>query len=155
MSLQFEILSPEDRPALVGVSSSDLVTIAHSVLSELGFKVHLAETHEDFVARFGQFQYEVVVIEDSFGGVLPEQNEALTTLRNMPMNQRRHATIFLLGDLFESMNPMQAFQQSVHAVVNRGDMDKFNLIALQIIGETSAFLNVYRDVQGRLAEGKR
>ena len=56
MALEFEILSPEDKPALLGVGSGDLLTISHSALIELGYKVHIAENHEEFLTRFGQFQ---------------------------------------------------------------------------------------------------
>lgn len=155
MALEFEILSPDDKPALLGVSSGDLLTISHSALIELGYKVHIAENHEEFLTRFGQFQYQVVVLEETFGGVLPEENTALKTLQQMPMNQRRHAVILLLGEEFETLNPMQAFRHSVHAVVNRADMDKAQLIFQQVVSDVTAFLHVYRSTQDKLSMAGR
>lgn len=155
MALEFEILSPEDKPALLGVGSGDLLTISHSALIELGYKVHIAENHEEFLTRFGQFQYQVVVLEETFGGVAPEDNTALKTLQQMPMNQRRHAVILLLGESFETLNALQAFQQSVHAVINRGDMDKAQLIFQQVVNDATAFLHVYRSTQEKLTQTGR
>ena len=152
MSLDLELLSPGDKPALLGVSSGDLLTISHSALIELGYKVHISENHEEFLTRFSQFPYQVVVMEETFGGVLREDNAALNELKVMPMNQRRHAVAILLGDEFHTLDPMEAFRQSVHAVVNRADMDKAQLIFQQVVSDFTSFLHVYRGVQEKLAE---
>ena len=37
---------------------------------------------------------------------------------------RRHATVLLLSDTFHSLDAMSAFQQSVHATVNRMELTK-------------------------------
>jgi hypothetical protein len=155
MAIELEILTPSDKPALLGIRSPDIQDYLSGLLDQLGYKVHMANSHEEFLERFGRIQYEIVMIEDAFGGVLPEQNVALTTLQSMPMNLRRHATVFLLGDRFQSLDPMQAFQQSVHAVVNRSDIDKLNLIVQQVANDNATFLHTYRDVQIRIAQGKR
>jgi hypothetical protein len=155
MALDLELLSPNDRPALLAFSTDDIQELAMSALTELGYKVHVATSHEDFLSRFNRIQYQVVMIEDSFGGVLPEQNQALTTIQGMPMNSRRHATTLLIGDLFETLNPMAAFQQSVHAVINRIDCDKLSLILQQVIHDNEMFLNMYRDVTSRLSQSAR
>lgn len=155
MAIEFEILSPTDRPALVGLTAPDMQQYVGGVLEQLGYKVHAASTHDEFLDRFSRVQYEVVVLEDTFMGVPPDQNTALTTLQNMPMMLRRHATVFLLGDHFQTLDPMQAFQQSVHAVVNRVDVDKVMLVIQQVVNDTSMFLTAYRDVQTRIAQGKK
>jgi hypothetical protein len=61
----------------------------------------------------------------------------------------------LFSDSFETLNPMQAFHQSVHAIVNRVDLDKLLLVVQQVVNDNFTFLNVYRDVQSRIAQGKR
>ena len=155
MALELEFLSPLDKPALLGITAQDVQEHARAALAEIGYKVHIAGTHEEFLERFGRVQYQVVIIEEAFGGVLPEQNVALTSLQGMNMALRRHATVVLLGDVFETLNPLQAFQQSVHAVINRVDADKLSLILQQVINDNALFLNVYRDVQARISQGKR
>lgn len=155
MALSFDFISATDKPALLGISTHQYHELARAALTDMGYKVHSAENHEQFLDRFGRAQYQVVVIEDAFGGVLPEQNEALTTLQGMQMSLRRHATVILIGDLFESMNAMQAFQQSVHAVINPADLGQLPSLLQQIINDSNLFLSVYRDVQARIAEGKK
>lgn len=155
MAIEFEILSPTDRPALIAITAADMQQYVGGVLDQLGFKVHSASTHDEFLDRFSRVQYEVVLIEDNFMGSTPDQNVALVTLQGMPMMARRHATVFVLGDHFQTLDPMQAFQQSAHAVVNRVDVDKLMLVVQQVVNDTGMFLNAYRDVQARIALGKK
>ncbi len=155
MPLDLEILAPGDRPILLGVSSKDVLDYAEGVFDQMGYKVHSAATHDEFLERYGRVQYEIVFLEDSFGGVPWTQNKALTTLQSMPMNLRRHSTVMLFSDTLETLNPMQAFHQSVHAIVNRVDLDKLLLVVQQVVNDNLTFLNVYRDVQTRIAQGKR
>lgn len=155
MALDLEILAPGDRPALFGISSSDVRDYAEGVFDQMGYKVHLAGTQDEFLERYGRVHYEIVFLEDAFGQVAPAQNKALTTLQSMPMSLRRHSTVLLFSDTLETLNPMQAFQNSVHAVVNRVDLDKLLLVVQQVVNDNLTFLNVYRDVQSRIAQGKR
>jgi len=61
----------------------------------------------------------------------------------------------LVSDVLPSLDSMHAFHQSVHAVINRADMDKLMLIIQQVTNDNAIFLSVYRDVQTRIFQGKR
>jgi hypothetical protein len=155
MSLDLEILSPNDRPALLGVSTPDILAYAQGVLDQMGYKVHSASTHDEFIERFGRVQYEFVFLEERFDGATPDEHKSLNTLQGMPMALRRHTTALLLGGELETLNALQAFQRSVHAVINHVDLDKLMLVIQQVVNDNLTFLNVYRDVQSRIAQGKR
>ena len=155
MSLDLEILAPTDRPVLLGISAADILDYAQGVLDQLGYKVHTATTKDEFLDRFSRVQYEIILLEDTFGGLPPDQNESLQTLQQMPMAQRRHATIMLLSDTLPSLDSLTAFQKSVHATINRNDLDKLMLIIQQVVNDNTLFLNTYRDVQRNIAQGKR
>ena len=152
--VEFEFLSPTDRPALLALSSPELQNAALLTLSELGFKVHSTETHEQFLSRFAQVQYQVVLIEEAFACASIAENGALGTLQNMPMMNRRHSTIILVGPSFQSLHPMQAFQQSVHAVVNPDEIANLAQIVQKVTADNDLFLNAYRETMMRLAQGK-
>jgi CheY-like chemotaxis protein len=154
MALELEILGPNDRPALLGIESADVLDYAIGVLEQMGYKVRSAISGEEFVERFGRVQYELIIIQDTFG-MTDGENVALKTLQNMPMSLRRHATVVLLSENLPTLEPMPAFQQSVHAVVNRVDVDKLMLILQQVVNDNLTFLSVYKDVQNRIAQGKR
>ncbi|HVY71395.1 MAG TPA: hypothetical protein VHH73_15790 [Verrucomicrobiae bacterium] len=153
MPIEFEFLSPDDLPALLGLTHPELLGTAHLVLSELGYKVHAPATHEEFLSRFAQTQYHLVVIEECFACAEQHENTALINLQLMPMQLRRHATVLLIGPSYSSMHSMQAYQQSVHAVVNPVDIINLKPIIQKTVADTNALYQVFRDTQQRMAKG--
>ena len=122
MNGSFDFVSTEDKPALLAFSTPDWLDTAKAALRELGYKIHTAATHSDFIVRFGQAHYQVVVLEELFGANTIDENLTLKALQTMPVNHRRHATIILLGNSFQTFTPMEAFKYSVHAVINSSEM---------------------------------
>ncbi len=151
----FEFLSPDDKPALLAVNSADLKAQAEAILMGLGYKVHSIATHDEFLSKFQQANYEILIIELPFAGSTGVQdNETLKTIQGMSMNARRHCTVFLIGEPFQSLHPMEAFQQSVHAVVNPNELADFESILQKVIGENELFLKAFKDVQMQMAKGE-
>jgi hypothetical protein len=149
MSTQFDFVSATDKPALLAFSSPELLEAARTALSELGYKVHTAATHSDFLIRFSQIRYQVVVLEELFAANTIEENLTLTALQAMPMSQRRHCTVILFGASFQTFTPMQAFQQSVHAVINPSELFLLKQLIEKAVAENSLFLHSFREAQSR------
>lgn len=147
MSDSFDFISATDKPALLAFSTPEWLEAAKLALQELGYKVHTAATHSDFLIRFSQARYQVVIVEECFAANTIEENMTLRTLQNMQMNQRRHATIILFGSSFQTFTPMQAFQQSVHAVINNSELFLIKQLIEKAVGDNTLFQNSYREVQ--------
>src|SRR6184192_4315625 len=77
MSSQFDFVSTTDKPALLAFSTPEWLEAARSALTELGFKVHTAATHGDFLIRFSQIQYQVVIVEELFAANTLNENLTL------------------------------------------------------------------------------
>jgi len=153
MSTTFDFVSATDKPALLAFSSPEWLEAARNALTELGYKVHTAATHGDFLIRFSQVRYRVVILEELFAANTVGENLTLQALQNMPMGQRRHATIILFGDSFQTFTPMQAFQQSVHAVINSSELFLLKQLIEKAIADNTFFLNSYTEAQARLYAG--
>jgi hypothetical protein len=149
MSTKFEFVSTTDRPALLAFSTPEWLEAARTALNELGYKVHTAATHGDFLIRFSQVRYHVVIVEERFAANDITENLTLQALQQMPMNQRRHSTVILFGDSFQTFTPMQAFQQSVHAVVNTSELFLLKQLIEKAIADNTLFLKGYREAQAR------
>jgi hypothetical protein len=150
MDGSFDFISAGDKPALIAFSTPEWLETAKSALAELGYKVHTAATHSDFLTRFTQVQYQIVVIEELFGAHTVEENLALKTLQNMPVNQRRHATVVLLGDSFQTFTPMEAFKHSVHAVINTSEMFLLKQLVEKAVADNELFLHSFKEIQSRV-----
>lgn len=151
MSLEFEILNATDKPALLALSTPELLDTAKSALDQLGYKVHTALNHGEFLHKFAQVQYQVVILEESFASSTPEENESLQVLQRMPMNQRRHTEVILFGFSLSTFNPFQAFQAGVHAVVNPSEMFLLIQLVQKAVTDNDSFLHMFREAQKRLA----
>jgi len=150
MNDQFEFLSATDKPALLAFSTPEWLDNVKTALQELGYKVHTAATHSDFLIRFSQVHYQVVILEERFAANTIEENLTLQALQQMPMNQRRHATVILLGESFQTFTPMQAYQQSVHTVINSSELFLIKQLIEKSVADNQMFLHSYREVQARL-----
>jgi hypothetical protein len=154
-----EFIGLNDKPALLAISAPEWLDAAKSVLAENGYKVHAASNHDDFIVRFGRIQYQLVLIEELFASNAPEENITLRYIQHMPMAQRRHVVFILLGNSFNTLNTLQAFQQSVHAVVNRDEMALLGPSILapiiqRVVSDNDLFLHVYRDTQLQIVQGR-
>jgi spore germination protein YaaH len=150
MSQTFDFVSNEDKPALIAFSTPEWLQEAKTALQELGYKVHTAATHSDFLMRFSQAHYQVVILEELFGANTPDENVTLKALQQMPVNQRRHATVLLIGNSFQTFTPMEAFQQSVHAVINSSELFLLKQLVEKAVADNELFLKSYREVQIRI-----
>ena len=146
----FDFVGAEDKPALIAFSTPEWLQESKTALQELGYKVHTAATHSDFLMRFSQVRYQVVLLEQLFGANTPEENLTLNALQLMPMSQRRHSTILLIGNSFQTFTPMEAFQHSVHAVINSSEMFLLKQLIEKAVADNQLFLQSYRDVQARI-----
>jgi hypothetical protein len=155
MADRFEFISTSDKPALLAFSSPEWLEAARTALTELGYKVHTAATHGDFLVRFSQIRYQVVIIEELFAANKPEENLTLKSIQVMPMNQRRHATVILFGDSFQTFTPLQAFQYSVHAVINSSELFLLKQLIEKAIADNTLFLHSFNETQTRVHSGTR
>jgi hypothetical protein len=153
MSDAFEthFITAADKPALVALSSPEWLEATKKVLKELGYKAHVAATYEEFSTRFAQVRYQVVILDELFAANKPEENLTLKSLQTMPVNQRRHATMILFGNSFKTFDPMQAFQKSVHAVINGAEIPMLKHLVEKAVADNDLFLYGFRDVQKRIS----
>jgi hypothetical protein len=154
MPENFEFISAADKPALIAFSTPEWMDTARTALEELGYKVHTAATHGDFHIRFSRLEYQVVVMEELFCANTLAENATLHALQEMPMTRRRHATVVLIGDSFQTFNPLQAFQQSVHAVINRSEIFLLKQLVEKAVADNRQFLKDLHETQTRLFAGK-
>jgi hypothetical protein len=150
MSNKFDFISTTDKPALLAFSTPDWLEAAKTALTELGYKVHTAATHGDFLIRFSQIRYQVVILEELFAANNINENLTLQALQKMPMAQRRHATVILFGDSFQTFTPMQAFQQSVHAVINSSELFLVKQLIEKAVADNALFEHSFREAQARV-----
>ena len=154
MPEDFDFIKATDKPALIAFSTPDWLEAAKSALNDLGYKVHTAATHSDFLTRFSQIPYQVVILEELFAANTIAENLTLQNLQKMPMGQRRHCTVILLGDSFQTFTPMQAFQHSVSAVINASELFLLGQLIEKAVADNHFFFHSFREAQANLSADK-
>jgi hypothetical protein len=150
MNGSFDFVGSEDKPALIAFSTPEWMDAVKVALNELGYKVHTAATHSDFLIRFSQARYQVVILEELFGANTPDENLTLKALRDMPVNQRRHAVVLLVGNSFQTFTPIEAFTNSVHAVINSSELFLLKQLVEKAVADNDTFLHSFREIQNRV-----
>jgi spore germination protein YaaH len=150
MTGSFDFVGSADKPALIAFSTPEWMDAAKVALNELGYKVHTAATHSDFLIRFSQARYQVVILEELFGANTPDENLTPKALRDMPVNQRRHAVVLLVGNSFQTFTPIEAFTNSVHAVINSSELFLLKQLVEKAVADNDTFLHSFREIQNRV-----
>jgi len=152
MPTDLDFITTTDKPALLGLSTPEWMDAAMVALNEHGYKVHTAGTHADFITRFHQNKYEILITEEKFACDAPEENESLIALQTMQMDERRHCSIILLGDEVQTFNVIEAFQRSVHAVVNRSETFLLGQLVQKVVEDREYFWKTFDEAQTMLAQ---
>ncbi|MBM3848333.1 MAG: hypothetical protein FJ405_18855 [Verrucomicrobia bacterium] len=151
MSGEFDFITTTDRPALLGISTVAIHESVQSALTQMGYKVHTTQNHGEFLHRFNQVPYQLVVLEETFSESTLEMNESLIAVQGMLMSQRRHAVMVLVGNSFSTFNPIQAFQYGMHAVLNPNEMFLTQQLLEKAVADHDVFIHTFRDAIRRLA----
>ena len=133
-----------DKTSLICADPSTTDAVRAS-LKSLGYKSHTAETAEMAIERLRYTQYDVIVIDENFAGSSLRSNTLLGYLSALPMAQRRHSFVCLIGSSFKTLDAMQAFAQSVHVVVNPADLPNLTPILRKGTAEFELQYKVYKD----------
>jgi len=134
----------DDKTSLLCTDPLSTQTV-RTTLKAMGYKSHVVETTEMAIERIRYTQYDIVVIQDSFAGSSLRANALLDYLATLPMPQRRHSFVCLIGESFKTLDAMQAFAHSVHLVLNPQDLPNLAAILKKSIAEFELLYKVYRD----------
>jgi hypothetical protein len=140
-----------DKTSLI-CADPNTTDVVKETLRQLGFKYHTAETPELAIERVRYTNYECIVVHENFAGSSLRSNAILSFLSWLPMSQRRHSFICLIGSSFTTLDAMQAFAQSVHLVLNPTDLPNFGAILKKGLAEFELLYRAYKAAFAAMGE---
>lgn len=132
------------KTALVCEENAEAQKAAASALKELKYAVETAAVPDDAFEKLRFNRYDVVFINEKFGGN-PEANEVLKHLQYMPMSNRRHIFVALLGQAFTTLDNMAAYDRSVNVVIGEKDIPNLRPVLKKSIADNDQFYKVYKE----------
>jgi hypothetical protein len=125
---------------------------AKTVLHDLGFKFHIAETPELAIERMRYTNYDCIIVHENFAGSTLRSNAVLNYLTPLPMAQRRYSFVCLVGPSFKTLDAMLAFAQSVHIVLNPADLSNLQAILKKGLAEFELLYRAYKETAEAIGE---
>ena len=126
--------------------------VVKTTIRELGFKYHTSERPELAIDRMRYTNYDCIVLHENFAGSSLRSNAVLNYLAPLPMPQRRHSFICLVGPSLKTLDAMQAFVQSVHLVLNPLDLPNLGPILKKGLAEFEVLYRMYKDTYAAMGE---
>src|SRR3954468_11879712 len=106
-----------DKTSLICVEP-EISEAVRTTVRELGFKFHAVDTSDLAIERARYNPYDIIIVQDNFGGASLKTNQVLNYFSPLPMAQRRYSMLVLIGTEFKTLDAMQSFAHSVQLVMN-------------------------------------
>src|SRR5215831_14458228 len=148
---KMEFFELGDKTSLI-CGDSATTEAAKTVLHDLGFKFHTAETPELAIERMRYTNYDCIIVHENFAGSTLRSNAVLNYLTPLPMAQRRYSFVCLVGPSFKTLDALQAFAQSVHLTLNPVDLPNLGAILKKGLAEFEQLYRTFKDTLTTLGE---
>ncbi len=135
----------EIKTALTCDDVSKNQEMIQAVLDELGYYVHVAATPDNALDKMRYNRYDLIIINEAFGGCNSSNNPVLNYIQPMPMSTRRNLFCVLIGDNYRTMDNMAAFSQSVNLTVSSEDVPNIKKILSNAIADNDKFYKVFKE----------
>lgn len=135
--------------ALVCLKDQNGFDVVAQALDALNFNVSNAQSDMDALEKMKFNQYDIIIIEDGFGGFI-EDDKVIREIREMAPAQRRKSFVALLGYGWETGDEMLAFSLSVNMTINGNDLGQVKDYLSQGIAQNQRFYKVYNDCRALL-----
>lgn len=142
----------EALSALVCEDNAESRSSITSALEGLGFRVEAGAGADDTFEKLKFNRYDVIVINEKFGGSA-EDNKVYKHLQFMPMSNRRHIFVALIGRNFKTADNMTAFSKSANVVLNEKDIPNLKAVLKKSVADNNQFYKVFKESLVKL--GKR
>ena len=142
---RYDIFEPGDLTALVCVEQPEPQQKIVQHLTSMDYKVHTGLFAEDVSLKIRTHPYDVVFIDENFGGLPVSQNPVLAEVIQLPTTQRRNQFIILIGNSVMTNDEMSAFIFSVDLVFNVGDLANLKPVLRRGVTRQREFYHAFKD----------
>ncbi|MBU2590920.1 MAG: hypothetical protein KKC21_02740 [Nitrospinae bacterium] len=140
---EVDFVGAEEKIALI-CDEKHNGTIA-PLLSKSGYRVRVSGDPKEALTLMRFSLYDLVFINEEFGGNDIAQNVPLQYIQSMLMENRRNIHVVLMSQNLQTLNNMDAYVNSVDLVVNYADLDKLDLIIEKSLKDHDRFYKIFKE----------
>lgn len=138
-----DIFEPGDMTALVCIDQPEYQEPISSHLSSMDYKIHVGLFEEDISLKLKTHVYDIVVIDEHFGGCMLHSNRVLYEATHLPVSQRRNQFLLLIGTSVMTNDEMMAFIFSVDLCFNVNDLANLKPVLRRGVARQRDFFHAY------------
>jgi CheY-like chemotaxis protein len=142
-----------EKMALICDDNQSNQEILISALKELGYRASMGKDPKDVLEKMRFTHYDVIVLDEGFGGGTPSENPVLSHIQPMPIVTRRNTFFALIGKQYTTLNNMMAFSKSANLVINQKDLPQIKNILKKSISDNDKFYKVFKETLRALGKG--
>jgi hypothetical protein len=148
-----EFFEDDEKTALICDDNQSNQEILISALKELGYRVSVGTDPKDVLEKMRFTHYDVIVLNEEFGGGPPSENPVLSHIQPMPIVTRRNIFFTLIGKQYTTLDNMMAFSKSANLVINQKDLFHIKNILRKSISDNDRFYKVFKETLKALGKG--
>ncbi len=142
---RYDIFEPGDLTALVCVEQPEPQQRIVQQLTSMDYKVHTGLFAEDISLKIRTHPYDIVFIDENFGGQPISHNPVLGEVIQLPTLQRRDQYVVLIGSNVMTNDEMSAFIYSVDLVFNIGDLANLKPVLRRGVARQKDFYHQFKE----------
>lgn len=132
-----EVVEEIPRALVLMPDSDGRATLAKD-LEKLGYRVEMAASPEEGMAKMQFVNYATVILHDRFEGKEFDDSVFHSFMKAMNMMRRRYIFYVLIGENLKTLYDLQALALSANLVINDADIPHFSLLLRKTIPEYEA-----------------
>ncbi|MCU0574329.1 MAG: hypothetical protein MUF52_05025 [Syntrophobacteraceae bacterium] len=140
-----DIIEDGVRAALVCVWDTARSYKMEQTLRQLDYYVSTAFSPKEALEKLNRNQYDLVVLDEVYGGTKAGDNVVLQHFQLLPMHSRRHLFLCLLSEQLPTLERMSAFNHGVDMILHVQDMDKAKVLFVRAMKDHKHFYKVFAD----------
>jgi CheY-like chemotaxis protein len=137
------------KSALICVVDPALSARIAQVVRGLGYHVVVAQKPSSALNRLENDQYNLIVLDEGYGGTDWSRNPVLLHLQRLPMPVRRKSFLCLLSEQAITLDHMAAFRFGANLTINFGDVEKMQVVLERVAKDHEAFYAIFTDELGK------
>jgi CheY-like chemotaxis protein len=141
----FDFLEEEGKTAIICEDDPKIVKEIVTVLGIMEYTTTVVDSLRDALRKMKYHIFDMVLVNETFGGSDPDSNGILIYLERLNMDIRRNIFVGLLTRQYPTMDNMAAFLKSVNMTINIKDIDKIDKILSRGINEYELFYAIFKD----------
>ena len=140
---RYDIFEPGDLTALICVEEPEHQQHLVEQLSGMDYKIHVGLFLEDISLKLKTHVYDVVIIDENFGGLALQNNPVLYEAIHLPGVQRRTQFLVLIGNGVMTNDEMMAFIFSVDLCFNLHDLANLKPVLRRGVARQKDFFHLF------------